>query len=424
MKGFVLIRKKTAYKTAYTLTFKTLYTPAKLVIPKKDGKPTLEGAWYVYYKYRNPDTGALHKFEVKQGINRLKTIAERKKAGNNLKKAINRLLQEGFNPFEKHKEVDREKDVQKLSVIEALNLAYTEKEKVWSESTNSVNKTMLSKLSKWIKKKNLDVNIRLLEKKHISLFLKELNDDKAGKLSNVSRNNYKRFISSLMTQLVIDDVLKYNFVKDIPLLKTQAEKNTPFTKQQLAAIKEWCLANDPYLYEFIKFVMYGFLRPIEVTRIKLIDIDLPNSTLRVRTKTEIQGTILLIKPLVDYIKSLDINKYSNENHLFTKYLKPAKWETKKEKSKADFFSRKFERLKKDIGNKIKLTNNHTIYSARHSAAVDLYNSFKKQGLTDLQAKHKLMTITRHKSLDGLENYLRGIGASLPENYADDYTIDF
>ncbi len=424
MKGFILIEKKTAYKNAYTLNFKTLYTPAKLVIPKKDGKPTLNGTWYVYYRYRNPDTGALDKFELKQGINRLKTIAERKKAGNNLKKAVNRLLQEGFNPFEKHKEVEREKDIKKLSVLEALDLAYAEKEKVWSESTNNVNKVMFSKFSQWIEKKNLNINIKLLEKKHVSLFLKQLNDKKGNGLSNTSRNNYKRFISSLVTQLVIDDVLKYNFVKDIPLLKSKAEKNTPFTKEQLVAIKEWCLINDPYLYEFIKFVMYGFLRPIEVSRIKLIDIDLPNSTIKVRTKTEEQATILIIEPLKDYIKSLNIEQYPLDSHLFSKKGKPATWKTSNEKSKADFFTRKFKKLKKEIGEKIKLTENHTIYSVRHSAVLDLYTSFKNQGLTDLQAKHKLMTITRHKSLSGLENYLRGIGASLPENYADDYTIDF
>ncbi len=424
MKGFILIKNKTAYKNAYTLKFRTLYTPAKLVIPKKDGKPTLDGIWYVYYRYRNPSTGALDKFELKQGINRLRSISERKKAGNNLKNTINQLLQEGFNPFEKHEEVEREKNIRKLDVLDAFNLAYFEKEKGWSESSNNVNKMMFRKFSDWIKKKKLNINIRLLEKKHISLFLNELTDKKGSNLNATSRNNYKRLLSSLVTQLVVDDILKYNFIKDIPLLKSKAEKNVPFTKQQLIGVKKWCLENDPYLYEFIKFIMYGFLRPIEVSRIKLIDIDLQNNTIKVRTKTEVQATILIIKPLKDYIKSLNIEQYSLDCSLFSKQGKPAIWETSNEKSKADFFTRKFQKLKKDIGEKIKLTKNHTIYSVRHSAVLDLYNSFKKQGLTDLQAKHKLMTITRHKSLSGLENYLRDIGASLPENYADDYTIDF
>ncbi len=282
---------------------------------------------------------------------------------------------------------------------------------------------MFRKFCKWIETKNLNIDITLLEKKHISLFLNELTNKK-NNLSTASRNNYKRLLSSLVTQLVTDDILKYNFVKNIPLLKSKAEKNTPLNKEQLKGIKKWCLKNEPYLYEFIKFVMYALLRPIEVCRIKLIDIDLKAKTLRVRTKTEEQATILLIAPILEYLENIDISKYPSNFNLFSKDEIPAMWETKREKSKADFFTRKFQRLKKEIGKELKLTKNHTIYSARHSAVLDLYNSFKNQGLTDLEAKHKLMTITRHKSLSGLENYLRDIGASLPENYADDYTIDF
>lgn len=71
-----------------------------------------------------------------------------------------------------------------------------------------------------------------------------------------------------------------------------------------------------------------------------------------------------------------------------------------------------------------LHKNHNIYSGRHTTTLDLYNSFKNQGLTDLESKHKLMTITRHKSISGLENYLRDIGASLPKDYSNDYTLNF
>lgn len=71
-----------------------------------------------------------------------------------------------------------------------------------------------------------------------------------------------------------------------------------------------------------------------------------------------------------------------------------------------------------------MDKDHSIYSTRHTVAVDLFLSSKEQGLTDLEAKHKLMPITRHKSLSGLENYLRDIGASLPKDYSKNYSINF
>ncbi len=222
MKGFILTQNKTAYKTAYTLKFKTLYTPAKLLIPKKDGKPNLNAVWYVYYRYRNPKTGILQKFEIKQGINRLKTIAERKQAGNNLKKAINRLLQEGYNPFEQKKEEENIFIQQKITTLDAFKKAYSEKQKNWKESTINANKTMFNVFIKWLKTNNLEkLDIQNLEKKHISLFLNELTNKDGRSLGNTSRNNYKRLISSLVTQLVTDDILKYNFTYNIPLVKNQ-----------------------------------------------------------------------------------------------------------------------------------------------------------------------------------------------------------
>lgn len=117
---------------------------------------------------------------------------------------------------------------------------------------------------------------------------------------------------------------------------------------------------------------------------------------------------------------MQLHKHNSENFLFTKDRKPVEWKVNKERSKVIFFKMRFEKMKKEIGKKINLNKNHNIYSGRHTIALDLYNSFKSQGLTDLESKHKLMTITRHKSLSRLENYLRDIEASLPK----DYTLNF
>jgi hypothetical protein len=61
---------------------------------------------------------------------------------------------------------------------------------------------------------------------------------------------------------------------------------------------------------------------------------------------------------------------------------------------------------------------------RHSFAVDLYNSFINSGATTVEAEMKMLPITRHKSLSGLRNYLRDVGALLPKDYGHNFTIDF
>ena len=65
-----------------------------------------------------------------------------------------------------------------------------------------------------------------------------------------------------------------------------------------------------------------------------------------------------------------------------------------------------------------------IYSFRHTAALDLFYSFVKQGNTEREAILKLMPITGHATEAALRNYLRDIGGMLPKDYGSDYTLEF
>lgn len=405
---------------------KKVFTNPKVYIPKKleNGKkvPNIDKHWYVYYYFRNPNTGNLDKFIEKQGINRIKTVSERKKFANALKKALLKFLQEGNSPFKTKKAKIENKS---LSVEEALTIALKEKKKVWSESSIDAYTSIFNIFLSWLKEKKIDEKpIEKLTKRHVVMFLNELTNKNGRAIKNTTRNGYRRVISSLLGKLVNDDVIKINVVSSIEILKTKSHKNTPFTHFQLQEIKKYCLENDSYLHLFFQFVIYAFLREIEICRIRVRDIDLENKIIKVKSKTEQVSTVLIIEPLLIILKTMDLPNQNPEHFLFTKNLCIGAWETKKEASKVRFFQKRFRNLREKIGDKIQLTPNQGIYSARHTSALDLFNSFKKQGLTDLEAKYKLMEITRHKSISGLENYLRDIGASLPKDYSDRYTLDF
>jgi hypothetical protein len=74
------------------------YSAVKLYIPKVNGKPTIlpNKRWYVYYYFRNPETNKMQKFIFHYGINKLKTITERKEYGNAWVKAITILLEQAL----------------------------------------------------------------------------------------------------------------------------------------------------------------------------------------------------------------------------------------------------------------------------------------------------------------------------------------
>ena len=70
-------------------------------IPPKlyDGKGDLRKQWFVYYSFRDPDTGRMKRFKVFDNINHYSTKTERRSRGKQIIEAIKNLILEGWSPF-------------------------------------------------------------------------------------------------------------------------------------------------------------------------------------------------------------------------------------------------------------------------------------------------------------------------------------
>lgn len=398
------------------------YSSVKLFIPKgTDGKPSVEKGkyWYVYFRFRNPDTGQFDnhsKFIFKHDINRLKTVKERKIYGKNLVGVYTELLNEGWNPYTNEKP-DAEMMPTNLTVKEGFLLALKNKKNEWAQNTYRDMNFRITGFLNWAKKQGVDrLQLYELKSRHVVMFLNKLSSNGE---SNTSINNYRACISAIIGKLVADGELETNVVRNIPKRKARPLKNKPFTPKQVMAIKEYLEETDQKLLFYLKFVTYAFLRNSEIVRLKIKDIDLVNDFFYVQSKTEARATVRIIPQLKQELEKRELSNYDPEDFLFTDTNTPGKWETT-EKQRTDHYSFRFRPVKK----KFDLGKEYGIYSFRHTFAVDLYNSFIKKGCTTVEAELKMLPITRHKSLSGLRNYLRDVGAMLPKDYGKDYTIDF
>ncbi|TDQ22740.1 tyrosine-type recombinase/integrase [Tenacibaculum caenipelagi] len=392
-----------------------IYRATEIVNGKK--VVTLKKQWHVYYSYRSPYTGLLEKITTRKGINRENTISGREAAAKNLQKAMRRLLQEGYNPF-KEKELEKDVNDETYTTVEALNLAYEHKKNSWKESTQNVNITYLNGFIKWLKSKGLDKeSIESLTRKHVSFYLGNLIEN--NKRSNTSRNNHKRFLSSLFSELEEKEIIQDNFIKKIKFLKSTAKKNKPFNEKQLHDILEYTKTNDPYLHKYLKVMWYSFLRPVEITRLKVENINLIDKVIEVETKTGERSYVRIVKPLQFYFNSLELHKYKNDMLIFTKEMEIGYWETKREKSKEDWFSKRFKNVKDHFG----LSTDYGVYSFRHTAALSLYYQLTKEGKSEHQAVINIQAIMRHDSEQTTRKYLRDIGGQLPEDWSKDYNYE-
>jgi integrase len=400
------------------------FSEVKIYIPKVDGKPSVlpNHRWYVYYYFRNPNTGKMDKFKDYCKINRYKTVTERKQAGKVWVDAYTVLLNQGLNPFVANSIVPEVFENKTYSVRTGLQYAYDNKLGSWKKATGDDYKTRMNVFLEWVTINGLEhKNIKELSEVHIIAFINWLIMPlpKGRGVGGTSQDNYKRCLSGLFGKLVKDKIISKNIVSEIETKKDDPIKNTPFTGYQVKDIRDYLLENDRQLYRFIQFVIFTFLRPREIIRLTAGDFNTREKYLTVETKTKRKQIKKLVAPVLQFLEEIEVNSLPKKAHVFTNTGKFEIWDVS-EKSKVDHFGNRFNKVKTKFG----FGAEFGIYSFRHTAALDLFHSFVKQGKTEREAILKLMPITGHATEEALRNYLRDIGGMLPKDYGEDYTLEF
>ena len=183
-----------------------------------------------------------------------------------------------------------------------------------------------------------------------------------------------------------------------------------YTPKQVEDIDRYLKKNDPVLHLFIQFISYNFLRPIEVCRLKVGDLDITDRKLYVRAKNKAVKIKIIPEILLDELPAL--SQMDREHSLFTPTEIGGVWDSG-EMNKRTYFTGRFKKVKEHF----KLGKDYGLYSFRHTHITKLYREMAKT-MTPLEVKSNLMLITGHTTQTALEKYLRDIDAVLPEDYSE------
>lgn len=419
---------------------KALFSQPKIY----DADGDLSKRWYVYFSYVDPKTGRLKRMKNIYGkTNRHKTKDSRYFLLGLYRKRLLRLLQEGYNPFKDNSELHikrtnkvkeeeitvksevvpeakakegaikvEEKDVQdnyedKMSVREALNYALELKVNVAGTRTLVDYRSRCDLFAKWMEENHKEIKtIDGIDKKIISSFLNHVQL----KTSPRNRNNYRTCFSSLFQVLEDNEVMDKNFIKSIKPLKTNPKRNKTYSEKEHQEIFKYLKREDPLLLLFIKFVSYNFLRPLEVCRLKVKDLNLDTNTVEFRAKNKLLKTKLIPKILVDELP--DLSQMDGELLLFTPNGIGGVWETVLD-NRRGYFTNRFNIVVKKHFN---LDSRYGLYSFRHTFITKLYRALVADS-SPHAAKSSLMQITGHSTMTAVEKYLRDIDAELPADYS-------
>jgi integrase len=403
----------------------------------KDKKTALSKSWYIYYSFRNPTTGKLvRQTSIKAGANLYKDKKSRYYILTQLKESLVYVLSQGFNPYENNtslaefieqllskEKIDNKKDIstseillaeEKLeikpplySIEQSFELALKTKAKVLTPTSYQNFSGRINRFNKWLVLEKFDLknDISTISKKLVIQYLNTV----LQATSPRNRNNTRTDISSLFQTLEDNEMIQDNFIKKINVLKSVPERNKTYTTTEQKNIFKYLEERDTVLFLFVQFVSFNYLRPVEVCRLKIGDIDLIDKKLYVRAKNK-PVKIKIIPDIL--IKQLpDLSKLNKNDFLFTPAKIGGQWETK-ENNKRDYFTKQFKKVKDHFG----LGKDYGLYSFRHTFITKLYKEMAKNA-TPFEVKSKLKLITGHATMDALELYLRDIDAVLPEDYS-------
>jgi integrase len=413
-------------------------------LTSKEQKESLKKDWYVYFSFRDPNTGYMKQQKrMKASANSFTTRKGRLNILKPLQRKLMDILEAGYNPYlednshvrrnlmgepqvniketPKRDESKTKEDVKSVEVVEiveqetiitleeAKKIVLDTKLKVLSKNSIPQFRSRINLFYKWLyenKFKKTD-SIEAVTKKVVIQYLNYVLQRSSAR----NRNNSRGDLSSFVDTLIDNDVLQINFVKTLKKLKTSPKRNKTYNSELLSDIKQYMKENDPLLSLFVDFIYYGLLRPVEVCRLKISDLNLKDKTMHVHAKNKVVKTKII--PNILFNKIPNLSGFSDDDYLFTNTQIGGNWNIT-EASKRTYFSKRFKKVKDHF----ELGIDYGLYSFRHTAISELFKRIsKKPNMTANVVKSELMLITGHSNMIALESYLRDIDAELPEDFS-------
>ncbi|MCK5369568.1 MAG: site-specific integrase, partial [Cyclobacteriaceae bacterium] len=289
-------------------------------------------------------------------------------------------------------------DFKHLTIVEAFQLVLQKKKDTVRPETYKQYKTTIPKLQKWVKKKSLEkLKIGKLTKGMLHDFLDNLfTSDNIS--SNKTYNNYLGIIRAVLNYIISRDhkIFSRNPAADINMLHTSTKKHAAYSNEQMTSLKhEMIKQGDFQLVLFMHFIYYTLARPNEIKSLKIADIEVENDQIyisRKASKNRKSDYVDIYPPLKQAILESKIMEYPKEYFVFSSLQIPGP-----NKSYRKYFYRKHIK----ILNALELSDSnreYTLYSYKHSGAINLYLS----GLEPIDIQKQC----RHQTLQQTMDYLR------------------
>lgn len=353
--------------------------------------PTLHTGknWYVDFMAYNPAEQKMKR--KKYMLDGIPKITDRRKMAADIIATVTARLRSGWNPWA---ELSNSRQYAKVEDVIDMYSKYLIK----LQATGSIKPNTFTDYNKrlrvlrdYMQNHTLPiVYIYQFNLTYISDFLDYLLLDRDS--SARTRNNYKIWLSSLCSWLVEKQYMDTNPCERIKSLKEEDKKRTDISPEDLQRINQYLKANNPYFLLVCRMEYYTFIRPEELTNIRLKDINLKEQKIFIASnisKNRRDGMVGLNDEIIKQMIDLKIFDNDTNDYLFSTKFKPGKKKITIRVIRDHFYK---------VRSTLKLPKTYLFYSLKDSGIRDLANSAGIVVARD-QARHSDISTT-NKYLQG------------------------
>lgn len=366
---------------------------------------SLTKRWYVFYSFRNPETGKMERFRVYESINTQKTIKSRYKEAERIKTNIVDKFRSGWSPFNDANIIYSDsiqgkiyEDVRKCNTTweKVLTQYLSEIKPAIRYGTYTTYKSKFGIFCKWLETQNFAKNdISITDDILIKKFYDYLFNTR--KVGNKMVNHYTRLFKKVCNDLIIQGILFKNYFEKMPKYTQITVTPQILPDNILIDIKDYFIKNDVQMWTICQFIFYCFVRPIELRYLQVKYIDFVNGWLTVPAniaKNKKTQKVIIPSHFVEYLKLMNYHTTNKEFYIFSKSGSPDHVPLCK-----NYMFNHFHMMRK----KLNLSKDFKFYSMKHTGGLKLY----KSGADPIEIKNQF----RHHSLDQLMQYLKALEGS-------------
>ena len=343
--------------------------------------------WYIGFYAFNPVEGKLKIKRIK--LNYIKKTGERRKYASDLMIRLNDKLRRGWNPW-----IESDNSKAYTSFEDACE-AYTKnatrffKDDILREDSYTSYMSYLRNLRKYNKNlKTPIVYIYQLNREYINEFLEHIYIDRENTAQ--TRDNYLTWLRVFAKYLVKQGYHKTVVTEGIDIFgKRSRKKNrTVIPEDKLVKLKTYVAEHNKHYLLACYILFYCFIRPKEMSLIKIGDISIKNRTIYIseeNSKNRKSAIVTINKKIIELMLDLGVLSHPNDHYLYSSNYMPGQ-SHRSEKQFRDYWNRYIRKF-------LKFPQEYKFYSLKDTGVtMMLKNNIDNLSVRD-QARHSSILMT-------------------------------